>query len=457
MNAAEFIDAAVAARVLVYGSLPPEGRDLDLLVREPERIAIDACLAEAGFSRQGNEWARFASCSVEAVETASAASLDLPPDELAALFDEALEIDGLRKVVRPCPHHDLLILARRVSRGSGMLDLKRRARLEQTLAEDPDAWKRARERAGGWRSRVALDALEEVWRTGIPIPAAQRAAARRELRRAHAGAETGVVARLSAAVRRLPRPHQGAVVALSGLDGAGKSSQAAALQETLERLGYDAIVVRTRITWDDSLWAVATPIKQLLTPPLRLLTSSRSPRPSRRPPPARERPLAHENDDGSEERAHEGQATYDPVTSVRESSSLLTSLWTLMITLANASSQWKLMRRQLLRGGIVICDRYTLDSIVELRYSYGREPSFRAARAALRRLYPTPVHAYFLDVSPSAALERKGEWGLRWLTEHRDLYLEECERFGVRLLDGERPRDELCTEIASEVWNSGGI
>jgi thymidylate kinase len=126
-----------------------------------------------------------------------------------------------------------------------------------------------------------------------------------------------------------------------------------------------------------------------------------------------------------------------------------------MITLANASSQWKLMHRQLLRGGVVICDRYTLDSIVELRYSYGRTRRYRAARAALRSLYPTPVRAYFLDVSPEAALERKGEWGIRWLTEHRDLYLEECERLGVRMLDGEQPQADICAEIAREVWLSG--
>lgn len=455
MRAPELIDAATAGRVLVFGSLPPDGRDLDLLVREHQETTIGACLSEAGFTRQGSEWARFESCSVEVVELTSAASWELPPDELAALFDEALELDGLRKLVRPCPHHDLLILARRIARGTGVLDGKRRARLARAVSEDPDAWARARKRVEDWRARVALDALEEVWRTGIPIPVARRAAARRELQRAHAGAEANVVTRLSATLTRLPRPHRGAVVALSGLDGAGKSSQAAALQETLERLGYEAIVVRTRITWDDSLWAVATPIKRLLTPPLRLLTSSRSLQPTRRPPPAREQPLAHERDDDSENWVHDGQATHDPVTSVREASPLLTSLWTLMITLANASSQWKLMRRQLLRGGIVICDRYTLDSIVELRYSYGKELSFRAARAALRRLYPTPVRAYFLDVPPRAALERKGEWGLRWLTEHRHLYLEECERLGVRLLDGERPRDELCAEIASEVWKSG--
>jgi hypothetical protein len=55
------------------------------------------------------------------------------------------------------------------------------------------------------------------------------------------------------------------VVAFSGLDGAGKSSQATGLHETLIRLGYEAIIVRTRITWDDALWPIAEPIKRVLT------------------------------------------------------------------------------------------------------------------------------------------------------------------------------------------------
>jgi thymidylate kinase len=450
VRAPELIDAAVTGRVLVYGSLPPDGRDLDLLVRKPEEQAIGARLAEAGFVRRESEWARFASCSVEVVELASAASWDLPAEALDVLFDEAPGIEGLRNAVRPSPHHTLLILARRIACGDGVLDEKRRTRLQQALAEDPDAWARAGALAEGWSAGAALSALEGAWRTGARIPPARRAAARRERHGAHKGSRGGHK-RLAVAAKRMPRPRRGAVVAFSGLDGAGKSSQAGALRETLERLGYDAVVVRTRIAWDDSLWTIAGPIKRLLTPPLRALAALRP------APAAPARPRAREQPDEGEfgGDAREPAAAPHPVTIVRESSPLLTDLWTLMITLANASSQWKLMRRRLLRGGIVICDRYTLDSIVELRYSYGSERPFRSARAALSRLYPTPVRAYFLDLPPQAAFERKGEWGIQWLSEHRDLYLQECERMGVRLLDGERARAEICAEVAREVWLSG--
>ena len=450
MRAPELVDAAVTGRVLVYGSLPPTGRDLDLLVRDPEKRAIGANLEEAGFVRKENEWARFASCSVEIVELAAATSWDLPIDALDALFKDALEIEGLRNVMRPSPHHTLLILARRTACGDGVLDQKLRSRLQLALEENPDGWARAHALAQSWSAREAMYALEGAWRTGDRIPGGQRAAARGERQRAGEGPRRGGHTGLRSAAKRVPRPHRGAVVALSGLDGAGKSSQGAALQEVLERLGYKANVVRTRIAWEDSLWSIAAPIKRLLRPAMRVLTALRP------PPPVRPRPVAREQlEEGELEAATPEQPiALDPVTMVREGSSLLTDLWTLIITLANASSQWKLMRRHLLRGEIVICDRYTLDSIVELRYSYGPERRFRAARVALSMLYPTPLRAFFLDVSPHAALERKGEWGIQWLSEHRDLYLEECERLGVRLLDGEQPQADICAEIAREVWLS---
>ena len=44
VTAPELIDAALADRVLIYGSLPPQGRDLDLLAREPEERAIGKIL-----------------------------------------------------------------------------------------------------------------------------------------------------------------------------------------------------------------------------------------------------------------------------------------------------------------------------------------------------------------------------------------------------------------------------
>jgi thymidylate kinase len=137
---------------------------------------------------------------------------------------------------------------------------------------------------------------------------------------------------------------------------------------------------------------------------------------------------------------------------VRERSGVLTNAWTLVIAFANAVSQRRLTHRHLRAGRFVVCDRYTLDSVVALRALYGPRRRFRLQRALIGGLSPTPVCAFFLDVPAEVAWERKGEAGVEALARQRALYQEEHTRLGVRRLDGTRPREELCAEIAREVW-----
>ena len=395
-RAHEIVDAAAPERVLVFGSLPPGGRDLDLLVRPEHDHAIVAALEAEGFQRQGHELARFAGCAVEPVELIDAHSWALPAPELDALYEDAIPLDGCTKVVRPAPHHALLILARRVAR-SGVLDEKRRKRLEGILAEDPGAFQRSRAHADAWAAQDALRALEDG---SMPTPR-----------------------------RQWPRWRRGTVIALSGLDGAGKSSQAAALRETLERLGYDVETAWTRINWDDLIWRIGAPLKRIAGMPFRLRRSRRS--------------------EIAEAEVHD-----DPVKRMRERSGVLTHAWLMVIAFANAVSQRRLTRGHLRRGAVVICDRYTLDSIVALRYEYGQGRRFRLQRALIAAISPTPRRSYFLDVSPETAFSRKGEWGVEWLAGHRELYLEEARSMRVRVLDGEQPREAICEQIASDVWQA---
>ncbi|MGE5700850.1 MAG: hypothetical protein ACM3VU_00385 [Arthrospira platensis] len=461
-KAPELIDGVLEGRVLVYGSLPPHGRDLDLLVRPAEEETIHAALSQAGFLRRESLLARFHSCSVELVELTSARHWDLPERELQALFGEGRALDGHRMLVRPAPHHALLILARRLVGGDGALDEKRRQRLEQALAEDPDAWAKAADRAERWGARRALPLLRQAYETATPAPSHLRARARAE-RRSLRGrwnprrSARRVVDRLD----RVPRPRRGTVISFSGLDGCGKSSQAAALCETLRLLDIDAVVVRTRISWEDWLWAAVPRVKRLLESWMRLL-SALSSMPRFKLGSAGESVHTAERASGAtgttaaENPPSSETATPtrggDPVRALRERSNALTELWILVITLANAWSQWRLMYRRFLRGGTIVCDRYTLDSLVEMRYAYGKDRRLPRLRGALGVLYPQPSHAYFLDVEPHTALRRKGEWGIQWLSEHRELYLQECAPLGVAVLDGERPQADLCAEIAKQVW-----
>jgi thymidylate kinase len=437
-RAHEIADAAASRRVLVFGSLPPEGRDLDLLVRDEEARAIIAALEAEGFQRRGHELARFAECTVEPVELIDAASFGLPAAELEELFADGVPLEGCSSLVRPAPHHALLILARRVAYGSGELDEKRRARLDAALAEDPSAFERAHTHAGPWAANAALAALERIHREGTPLRADERALARAERSSAE---ETDPLHALVDRIRS--RPRRGTVIALSGLDGAGKSSQAAALRETLERLGYDVETAWTRINWDDLIWRIGTPLKRAAGLPFRVLARIR--------PQRAEAAAASASSIAS---AAAGDVHDDPVKRLREASGLLTHAWLMVIAFANAWSQRRLTRDHLRAGKVVICDRYTLDSTVALRYEYGKGRRFRPQRMLIAAISPTPRRAYFLDVSPEVAFARKGEWGVEWLAGHRELYLEEARSMKVRVLDGEQPQEAICAQIGADVWQS---
>jgi thymidylate kinase len=231
------------------------------------------------------------------------------------------------------------------------------------------------------------------------------------------------------------------VIAISGLDGAGKSSQAGALTVALRQLGFDATVTWSRFGWDDALAHFAVPLKRALTVPADLALSLRH-----------REPRAATAVDGASAAARASSATADPIGTLRERSPLLTHAWTCVIALFNARELRRLVRPQLRRRGIVICDRYTLDSIVAMRCGYGPSRRFRLQRWLIATLSPTPRRSFLLDVAPATARARKPEHQLDWLAGHAALYREECARLGVIRLNGERSREELCAEIATEVW-----
>jgi thymidylate kinase len=415
--------------VLVFGSLPPAGRDLDLLVRPPEEEAIVRGLQGHGFARGGHRWVRFRECSAEVIELVPAARWRLPGEELAALFAEALPIPGSRHLARPSPPHALLIMARKLAWDGGRLDEKRRARLSDALAADPDALTEAARRAPAWGSRLALAALERAHESGRPLRRIERGRALTELSRT-----TGAPrARAAVASGLVPRPRRGTLVTLSGLDGAGKSSQATALRDALDRLGFSAVVEWSSLSSHPPLLHAATGVAKWL---LRTLDRARS----RGSAPAD--PVAA----GPQGAADVGKA-------LRQRSALARLVWTTLVALANARSQSRAANRHLWRGRVVVCDRYTLDSKVHLRYAYGEERKYRFQTALIRLLSPRPDRSYFLDVSAETATRRKQDYELNENLRRARLYQEEHGALGARRIEGERPPEEICAEIAEDVWS----
>jgi thymidylate kinase len=389
-NVLRLVDSALSERALVFGSLPPRGRDVDLLVRPADVDALIARLAAEGFERSGRMLVRFRGCSVAAVDLVRADAWGLPPAELAELFSAGAVLEGTERIVTPAPHHQLLILARRLS--GRHLTQKHRESVEAALAREPRAWQIARDRAGAWRLQTELAHLQA-----------------RYLSEERTGGD-----------RRWRRPARTRIIALSGLDGSGKSSQTQALAAALRQLGYEPAV-----EWAPShglqLSFVANPVRRML----RLGNRSTAPgninpdlRPAEHPP-----AVAH--------------------------------VWLTVQALATAAGLWRGLGPHIGRGRVVVFDRYALDYAVFMRYRHGAGRRFRFQTWLSRALSPRPYRAYVLDVPAETAIGRKrDQYDVDELRRQAELYREERAAFGAARIDGERPYEELCEWIAADVWRS---
>lgn len=424
VNAGHAIDALLTEAAIVFGSLPPSGRDLDLLVRTATaHQQINHALADAGFRNARSQWVRFDGCESSSVDVILVSQWNLGKGEEDALFDQTLPIDGYRYLKQPVPHHTLLILARRVAAGS-LLDDKKRARIRSALVADPAAWDEAHKCAPAWQAAEALLLLERYYKTGIPPSLRRRVmAATVDAPPSHQGD-----ALLRSLRRNLRRSPVGFVVTLSGLDGSGKSSQAEALRKTLDTLGHDAIVVWSRLAYNPTLNFLAVPAKRAL-----LFFGGVRKRTG----------------------AADAQGTRTVGKELRRESALLTWIWAAVVAFINGATHRRIVRYHLSRGRAVICDRYILDSAVHLRYRYGAERSLRLQKAIVQALSPKPAAAFYLDVDAQVALERKQEqYDIDQLTLQADLYREEAGALDVRRLDGTETTDRLCEEIAAAVWGA---
>jgi thymidylate kinase len=184
--------------------------------------------------------------------------------------------------------------------------------------------------------------------------------------------------------------------------------------------------VWTRLSYNPSLKALAKPIKALL---------------------------------GAGRSRSEGTASsvsaVDPGKELRRKSVVVTQVWALTVAVANAAAQRRVTRYHLKRGRTVVCDRYTLDSRMHLRYRYGTERRFGFQGRLIAALSPKPVRSYLVEIPPEVAYERKAEqYDLDQLRTQASLYREESESLDVKKLDGTRPKEDLSDEVAEDVWRA---
>ena len=424
---ADAVDAAAGGRVLVFGSPPPDGRDLDILARAEQCEAIAAALADEGLvSMNGARWVAFARCTAAAVDLVDASDWGLADGELRSLLDEAQVLDGYEHLAAPSPRHALLIAARRVAR-AGRYGETLRTRVQAAVAADPAAWQDAAARARAWHAERELSALRAFHEEEASPGARERLRSVSIRVRAASPARRRGVAR---SARRLGgRP---LIVALSGLDGAGKSFQAKRLADALTQLDHSA-----RVVWPPAsnvLFQANPALKRGLFGVLRMLGRGDANSPKRA-------------DDGATAlRDEAGQEQLPPQRAP------LAHALALIVALVQAWSFRRGARPGRGRVDVIIFDRYVLDAVAYLRHRWGHGRTFPIQSALIRLLARRPDVAFFLDVAPEVAYARKRDFPLKNLRERAALYRALDAPLGCTRLDGECPREELCGEIARAVW-----
>jgi thymidylate kinase len=419
----------IPERILVFGSLPPEGRDLDLLVRDNrQRNAVEQRLTEHDFAGRGDRWFHFGDAAVTVVELASAEAWHLPAAEVGELFDDAEPLPGTRNVVLPSPTYTILILARKRVWSGGAMAERHRWRIDAALADDPDVWLHAAAHAAAWDLRASLSCLRAAYTGDRPdFPTRVRAVAEAAARAGDGSSVAGVAKR----VRQRLRLRRGALFALSGLDGAGKSLQAATLVEILDAFGRDVVVIWSPLGSTGIIAVLGDWGKRLAA---RLTKGSRAEQQTS--PGALRRRLV--------------SRPLIPAGHLR----FLKAAWLVLMGLGNVAAQVR-TATQLMRGRDVVCDRHVLDSAVHLLHRYGDTRAIRFEISLISFVSPRPRRAYLLEVAPEVALRRKVDrWTVDELAERAQLYRKLHKSFGVRSLDGEQTHDQIATEIARDIWNS---
>jgi thymidylate kinase len=127
--------------------------------------------------------------------------------------------------------------------------------------------------------------------------------------------------------------------------------------------------------------------------------------------------------------------------------------WSLIVVLYMTFRTARRVWPAVLRGRVVVCDRYVLDSAVHLRYEYGEEYRYGVQTRLLRVAGPAPL-AFFLDLPPEEASVRKPDYDLTENARRTAIYRAMAERLGARRIDAELPRDQICSEVARAVWDS---
>ena len=213
------------------------------------------------------------------------------------------------------------------------------------------------------------------------------------------------------------------LVSISGVDGAGKSTQARAL-----RSAFQTCAIRTRTVW--ARGGASSLAAGLIGLGRRLIGAGDDARAGR----------------GADEEARRAALFRRPI--ARRGWP-----WLILIDLT-----WAYLRRvrwPLLRGRVVICDRYVADALAEMGGRLGEARVMqRLPCRLLRRLNPRPHLAWYLEVAPAAARARQPaevQQGTPQLAERQiTVYNRLLEAGELRRVDGSLPPEEIGDRLVYE-------
>jgi thymidylate kinase len=221
-------------------------------------------------------------------------------------------------------------------------------------------------------------------------------------------------------MRGRDRNSSGVCVSFSGIDGAGKSTQIAALRTRAAEMGRR---VRVIAFWDEVAALIGI------------------------------REGAGHTLFGGEK----GVGTPEAPVNRRDKNvqSWPMSLVRLCLYLLDALSLRRAMKRALRSGAdLVIFDRYMYDELANLNL---RNPLMRAYVRWTMRLVPRPQVSYLLDADPAAARARKPEYPLEFLRANRQRYLELSRLIGGMTVIAPMTIEDAKQEVlrhASEIFRA---
>jgi len=188
---------------------------------------------------------------------------------------------------------------------------------------------------------------------------------------------------------------RGMLVAFSGVDGSGKTTQVKLLEESFRRINVDVIRIRSR-------W------RPVLSLPLLVIL----------------RRLGYA-------RVHRAGGVYIVETRLPHRGGL-SSLWCILTQIENIVKTGVKLLFPLVLGRTVICDRYALDMVVDGMAGLHDQPGQARLGLQLLRLLPKPDFSFFMDTDPEVAFKRKPDLpGLGDYVERLRLYRQLSSRWGV--------------------------